>query len=73
VKDRVGIQVAFVGPEVLERDAVGVPQEPGRLVVEGGPSFLERADAEQNAEALALSAQRLARWRWVAGLDSLGR
>jgi hypothetical protein len=46
VKDCVGIQVVLSSPEILERDALRVPQQPGRLVVEGGAPLLEPADAE---------------------------
>ena len=58
----VDVQVAVTGPDLAERDALGVAEQPGGLVVEGGDALLQRPDPEEHVERLALTAEGFTTW-----------
>ena len=62
MKHGVDVEFALAGPYLAERDAFGVAQEPGSLVIQRGRAFFEGADAEQHFERLALAAKRFTAW-----------
>jgi hypothetical protein len=54
MKYGIAVQVALGVPESAERNALGVTQEPGGLVVERRHTLVETPDAKQNTETTAL-------------------
>jgi hypothetical protein len=54
MKYGIAVQVALGVPESAERNALGVTQEPGGLVVERSHTLVETPDAKQNTETTAL-------------------
>lgn len=54
VEHGVHVEVILVGPGLAEGDLLRVPQQPGRLVIEGGGAIFQRADAQGDAERAAV-------------------
>jgi hypothetical protein len=57
VKDRLDVEISLAPPEITEGDVLGVPQQPGGLVVQRLVAFLQGADAEGYAQGAALGAE----------------
>jgi hypothetical protein len=55
------VEVAFTLPQLEKVDVLGVPQQPGGLVIERIGTFLQLAHAQGDTEALALGAEAPAR------------
>jgi hypothetical protein len=60
VEPGVHIEVAVAVPDLLERDSLGVAQQPGRLVVQGGRTFVKRPDAKGHPEAATVASHATA-------------
>jgi hypothetical protein len=73
VQHGVGVQITAVVPQVAERDALGVAQQPGCFMIEGSRPLLELAHPQKDSEAPALRAEPGTIGDLpVAGLASLG-
>src|SRR5678815_299455 len=59
----IDVQLAVAGPHLAERDPLSVAQEPGRLMVQGGDTLLQRPDTQEHVERLALAAEGFTTWR----------
>jgi hypothetical protein len=44
VEDGIDVEVALVPPELAERDLLGMPEQPGCFMIEGGRPFFDLAD-----------------------------
>ena len=54
VEHGVHVEIILVGPRLAEADLLGVPQQPGCFVIEGGGAILQRADPQGDAERAAV-------------------
>jgi hypothetical protein len=57
VEDGIDEQIEVLGAEVSETDVLGVPQQPGGLVIGGARALLQGADPERHRDFLALRAK----------------
>ena len=51
VEDGINVKIALGPPEVAECDLLGMPEQPGCFMIEGGRPFLQLADPQQHSEA----------------------
>ena len=73
VEDGVDVEIALGPPQLAKRDLLGMPEQPGCLMIERGRPFLELADPQQDTEAAALGTEPATRGRRLsAGLASVG-
>lgn len=61
----VDIQLPLAGPDGTKRDSLGMAEQPGGLVVQGGLALLERTDPQEDGERLAVASHGSAVWRWM--------
>ena len=54
MKDRLGIEVTVSLPQLEKGDALGVPEQPGGFVIEGGGAFIQRAYPEGHVQPPAV-------------------
>ncbi len=57
VKHSVYVQLPFVLPDLRKRYVLGVANEPGGFMIQGGRSLFQRTDAEDDRQAAALRAE----------------
>ena len=57
VKGGIHVQLAFVLPDLRKCYVLGMPDEPGGLMIEGGCTVFQRADAQGDREAATLGAE----------------
>jgi hypothetical protein len=58
----IDVQFAVTGPHLAERDALGVAEQPGGLMIQGGNALFQRTDPEEHVERLALTAEGFTTW-----------
>ena len=59
MEDGVHIQFALILPDIGECDMLGVAQQPGGFVIEGGGPFFEGTDSQEHGNGSALGSQPL--------------
>jgi len=60
MEHRLDVEIPLAFPQLQEIDVLGVPEQPGGFVVERLGAFFQLADAQGDAEALALSTEAAA-------------
>lgn len=65
MEHRVDQEVAVPGPQVTEADVLGVPQQPGGLMIAAGGPLVQGADAKGDRDAEALGSESAACRSWM--------